>query len=110
MENVYNKLDDLISYIKNTSDYRSIIKLRKQMDDNDELKSLIREVKSLQKQYIKSGYDDKIKATLEEKVSMLENIPIYNMYNRSLVRVNEMIDYVRDSFNEYFFSLLNEKE
>ena len=110
MEKLNKELDELVDYIKNTDDYKKCIKLKKQMDENEEVKSLIKEIKLLQKKYIRSNYDNKIKTILDEKNKMLFEIPIYVMYNQHLESVNNMISYVKDSLNDYFYELLNEKK
>ena len=109
MENVNNALLDIVSYIKNTDDYKMCMSLKKQMDDNKELVDLINEVKKLQKKYVRSNYDSKIKEELDEVENKLNDIPIYNIYLNHLEKVNEMISYVKDSLNDYFYLLLNKK-
>ena len=109
MENVNRKLDDLIDYIKNTRDYKMCIKLRKQMDENKELKNLISDIKKLQKKYIRSNYDEEIKEELDKKNKELFDIPLYVIYNQYLSNVNEMIDYTKNSLNNYFYDLLSNK-
>lgn len=109
MENVNNALLDIVSYIKNTDDYKMCMSLKKQMDDNKELVDLINEVKKLQKKYVRSNYDSKIKEELDEVENKLNDIPIYNIYLSHLEKVNEMISYVKDSLNDYFYLLLNKK-
>ena len=107
MEELNSDLDKVIEYIKNSNDYKLCMKLKKQMDDNEDIKSLIDEVKNLQKKYIRSNYDDSIKLELNKKIEELSNIPIYVTYNQSLDNVNSMIEYVKDSLNNYFDNLLN---
>ena len=70
---------------------------------------LINEIKSLQKKYIRSNYDSDIKSVLDKKNSELLEIPIYVIYNEHLDRVNYMIDYVKNSLNDYFDKLLNKR-
>lgn len=106
MESIMNKeLDELISYIKNASSYKNCISIKKKMDNNEEICSLVESIKKLQKKYIKSNDDDIKKElnTLEEK---LNNIPIYVEYNNNLEEVNKMIDLVKDELNDYFTDLL----
>lgn len=107
MENVYKALDDVINVIVNSEDYKKCITYKEQMNENKELVELINKVKELQKKYIRSGYDKEIKEELDSVEEELNNIPIYNEYNSSLIKVNEMIDYVKESFNDYFNKLLN---
>lgn len=49
MEKLNKNLDELIEYIKNTNDYKMCIKLKKQMNENEDLRNLINEIKKLQK-------------------------------------------------------------
>ena len=107
MENLFKALDDVINTIKNSSEYKLCISLKKEMDSNDEIKELINKVKELQKKYIKSGYDEKIKKELDIVNDDLLQIPIYSIYNDNLAIVNERIEYVKDSLNDYFYKLFN---
>lgn len=109
MEELSKEIKDLTDYICNTSAYKKCISLKKQMDENDDLNKLIKEIKHLQQKYVKNSYDEQIKKELDTKVEILNNIPIYVIYNRSLDEVNSMIDYVKDSLNIYFDNLLNKK-
>lgn len=109
MEELNNEIDDIVQYIKNSSEYKKCILLKEQMNDNDEIKFIVDEIKTLQKKYIRSNYDDKIKKELDKKNEILSNIPIYNVYNQSLDAVNAMIDYVRNRLNDYFEQLTNSK-
>lgn len=109
MEELNNEIDDIVQYIKNSSEYKKCVLLKEQMNDNDEIKFIVDEIKSLQKKYIRSNYDDKIKKELDKKNEILSNIPIYNVYNQSLDAVNAMIDYVRNRLNDYFEQLTNSK-
>lgn len=109
MEELNNEVDDLVNYIKNTDDYKKCIELKEKMKGNKELTELINEIKSLQKKYIRSNYDSDIKSVLDKKNSELLEIPIYVIYNEHLDRVNYMIDYVKNSLNDYFDKLLNKR-
>lgn len=107
MENFYNNLDDLINYIKNTNEYKKCIELKSKMSNNSEISSLINKIKDLQKKYIRSNYDSNIKSELDKVNDTLNCIPIYIKYNENLKKVNEMILYVNDELNDYFYNLLN---
>ncbi|MBQ6497228.1 MAG: YlbF family regulator [Bacilli bacterium] len=109
MEKLYKSLDEVIECIKESSEYKDCLKIKKQMDSNKELVELINKVKELQKKYIRSNYDSNIKEELDKYESELKDIPIYNIYLEKLDKVNQMIDYVKDSLNDYFDSLLNKK-
>ena len=101
------KLDKVINYIMNSSEYQDCIKLKKQMSSNKDLIELIDKVKDLQKKYIKSNRDESIKKELDSNIKQLEDIPIYNIYMSKLDIVNRNIDYVKDELNEYFYNITN---
>lgn len=102
-----NKLDEVVNIIKESKEYKNCIDLKNKMDSNEEIKLLVNKIKRLQKKYIRSSYDTSIKKELEEVEKELKEIPIYNIYLENLEKVNEMIDYVKDSLNDYFYELLN---
>ena len=77
------ELNKIIEYITNTDSYKNTIKLKEQMDNNTELTKLMEDIKKLQKEYIKSN-DENIKKKLNDKVSKLEEYPIYKSYNKYL--------------------------
>ena len=109
MEELSKSLDEVIDCIKESPEYKDCLKIKKQMDSNKELVDLINKVKDLQKKYIRSNYDSSIKKELDKCESELKEIPIYNIYLNKLDQVNNMIDYVKDSLNDYFDNLLNKK-
>ena len=78
------------------------------MDSNEDIKSLVRNIKSLQKKYINTN-NINIKKELDMLEKQLEEIPIYHIYLQNLEKVNEMINYTKDELNNYFDLLLNEK-
>lgn len=101
------ELNRVIDYIINSDSYKKCLELRDKMPKNKELMSLIDEIKSLQKKYMKSKSKD-IKKELDEKTDKLLNIPIYYKYNQKLEEVNNMISYVEDELNDYFERVVNE--
>ncbi len=101
------ELNKIIDYITNTEEYKNTLKLKNQMSKNIELTNLIEEVKSLQKEYIKTNSSN-IKRKLDDKTLQLEKYPIYISYNNNLEKVNQMIGYVNDELNDYFEKVVNE--
>lgn len=106
MEEAYKSLDDIILYITNTKEYQKCISLKEKMNQSEEIKSLIEEIKIKQKIFVKHPSKE-IEFQLMELNQRLETIPIYSSYQRNLEKVNEMIDYVRDSLNDYFDHLFH---
>ena len=109
MENLYEKLDDVILCIKESNEYKNVIDIKKKMDSNEELKKKINDIKLLQKKYVKSNYDSSVKKDLDKLNDELLEVPIYRIYLDNLSVVNEKIEYVKDSLNDYFYNLFNKK-
>lgn len=102
-----NALEEVITCITDSFDYKECIRLKSLMDNNSEIKELVEKIKELQKKYIRSGYDDSIKEELDSLEKRLYSIPIYDIYQRHLNEVNKRIDYVKDELNDFFNNLLN---
>lgn len=103
------ELEDIISYIKDSVSYKKCIELKEKMSSNVEINDLVEKVKKLQKAYVKSDFkDEDIKSQLDIVNDKLNNIPIYVSYLRYLDEVNDMINFVREGLNDYFYKLLNE--
>ncbi len=100
-------LDNIINYIINSKEYIKCIEIKKKMKNNKKIQSLINEIKTLQKKYIRES-DESIKKELEIKEKELNEIPIYAEYNNNLEVVNNMINLVKDELNDYFYNILNE--
>ena len=103
------ELEDIISYIKGSISYKKCIELKEKMNSNVEINDLVSKVKQLQKAYVKSNFkDDNIKKEIDIVNDKLNNIPIYVSYLRYLEEVNDMINFVKEELNDYFYKLLNE--
>lgn len=103
------KLDEVVKVIRNSKEYNTCLDLKKQMDDNEDVNSLVKKIKILQKKYIRTN-DKDIKLELDNLEKELNDIPIYHIYMENLSKVNDMINYVKDELNNYFDLLLNEKK
>lgn len=108
MEKLNKSIDEVVLCIKNSKEYRKCILLKEKMKDNDEINSLVKEIKLKQKKYIKTN-DSNVLSELNELEEKLNCIPIYHVYTENLEKVNEYINYVKDELNDYFLELLNKK-
>lgn len=113
MENLNKDIDaclsDIIDFIINSKEYKTALELKEKMSNNQEITSLIKDIKDLQKKYIKSNYSKKYEIELNKKNERINSIPIYSIYNNNLKVVNEMISIVNDELNNYFYKKLNKK-
>lgn len=108
MEELYKALDEVINSITESDEYKTCIELKDRMSKNINITDKINKIKKLQKEYVKSNYDFNIKIKLDELNNELISIPIYKIYMDNLEKVNEKIDYLKDSLNDYFYRLFNE--
>lgn len=108
MEKLNKSLDEVVNTITNSKEYKKCLELKKKMDSNEEINSLVKEIKLKQKKYIKSN-DPNILSELKSLENRLNSIPIYHIYLDNLEEVNKMINYVKDELNDYFQELLNKK-
>ncbi len=108
MEEFYNALEDVVSCVCQSTEYQNCLNIREKMSNNSELVELIQNIKKVQKQYIRSNYDKELKRKLDDMKNQLEQIPIYVVYLQNLNIVNEKIEYIKDSLNDYFYQLFNE--
>ncbi|MBR3145880.1 MAG: YlbF family regulator [Bacilli bacterium] len=108
MEKLNKSLDEVVNTIKNSKEYKKCIELKEKMKSNDEINSLVKEIKLKQKKYIRSN-DSNILRELNELEERLNCIPIYHVYTKNLEKVNDYINYVKDELNDYFDKLLNKK-
>ena len=97
----------MINYITNSSEYKKCISLKEKMSNNSKLMDKINKVKELQKNYIKSN-DLSIKKELDLLIDELNDEPLYYNYINNLEKVNEMISFVNDELNDYFYRVINE--
>ena len=101
------ELNKIIDYITNSSEYKKCISLKDKMSNNSKLMDKINKVKVLQKKYIKSN-DLSIKKELDLLIEELNNEPLYYNYMNNLEKVNEMISFVNDELNDYFYRVIND--
>ena len=105
-KDIKNEIDDIIDYICGRDEYKKCLDLKKKMDKNTKITTLIKEIKTLQKQSVREGKKNNKLKDLEKE---LNSIPIYVDYNNNLKVVNEMLNYVNTSLNDYFYKKLNEE-
>ena len=106
MDKLNKDLDEVVNYIKNSKEYKKCLELKEKMNSNDEINSLVKEIKLKQKKYIRTN-DSTILSELSELEEKLNCIPIYHVYTENLEKVNSYINYVKDELNDYFDKLLN---
>ena len=104
-----NALDELILSITETDDFKDCIRIKEKMSTNEEIQGLIDSIKKLQKKYVRT-MDDDIKKQLQDVQEQLDNIPLYNSYQKKLLDINKKIDFIKEELNDYFYNVVNNIE
>lgn len=100
------ELTGVIDTIINSRDYKACLDIKKKMGENEEVVNLVEKIKKLQKRYVNTN-DLKLLQELEKLENRLNDIPIYVVYMQHLEKVNQMINFVKDELNNYFYEVLN---
>ena len=105
MENLLNKIDDLVDTIKSSDEYKRYLELEDKVKNNKEIMSLINEVKDIEKSIVnsKSKKDtESLKKELDNKLTKLEGYPLYNEYIELQEEFNNLFGTIKDKLNNYF--------
>lgn len=91
-----SSIEELFDSINNSKEYKEYMEISSILNDNIDVKKLIDEIKSLQKEATKLEYsnDDKYKEIdklIEEKVNILNNNNSYQEYLSKLKEFNRML-------------------
>ena len=102
-------INEVVSVITESDEFKECIELKMKMEENGEIKELVQAIKILQKKYVRT-LDDDVKTELDQKEERLNNIPLYNSYQKKLAEVNKKIDFVKEELNDYFYKVVNTKK
>ena len=101
---VLDKVDEIIKIIEESPDYKKYLLLKDKINKKTELKTLINEIKVLQKDVV---HHLNKKAELERKVNELNSNPLYREYSNTLFEINNVYAIIEKRINYYFQNKLN---
>ncbi len=101
---ILEKVDEIINDIINSNEYQKYLNLKDELDKNKEIKSLISEIKLIQKD-LAHNYPKEME--LENKIKELESIPLYREYQNILSELNNTYNIIESTLNNYFSKLMN---
>ena len=101
---IIKKVDEIIRTIEESTIYQKYLDLKNQIDKNKELKTLINEVRVLQKDIV---HKVKEKDVLENKLNELNSHPLYIEYINTLDEINNTFSIIENNLNNYFSRKLN---
>lgn len=111
MNDIKEKVKELIEVIKNSDDYISYISLMKVVRDDDDIMKLIEEIKVYQKEIVKlnsinedcSYYDGLIKENLDK----LNRYPIYVEFSNLQDELNTSFQIIKDTLEKEINDITN---
>ena len=101
-KDVLEKVDELVTSIKESKEYQKYIMIRNKLDENKDIKKIIKDVKKIQQELVKSEYykdTEKakiLKESLDNKNKELKSYPIYNEYEHAIEELNEILFPIKD--------------
>ena len=108
---ILNKVDEIINIINGSEEYQRYIEISNKMKDNKEIMALIDEVKQLQKKLVKEqslGRDtSSIDEEINNKLKELQEYPIYLEYIYLQEDLNNSIDLIKTSIENYINNITN---
>ncbi len=108
---ILSKANELISYIGESDTYLRYQELVKRVKSNDEIMTLIKEIKFLQKEAVRLEYNNKDKSDIDQKINIklkkLEEYPIYVEMNYLQEDLNNTLCIIRERLNNYIDEQIN---
>ena len=108
---ILDKVDEIITYIKDTDEYKDYLLLKDKLSKHEKATSLIKEVKKIQKELVRSEINNMDTSLLEkeyqDKLTELNKIPLYNDYSNTVDKLNSMYKLIKERLDDYFYSKLN---
>lgn len=106
---INDKLEDLFKAIEESSEYNNYLKIGKILEQDEEIKVLIDEIKALQKEAVKLEYKNDLRykevdKKIKEKVDILNNKPIYKEYLRRMNTFNNILSESSNNIEKYINS------
>ena len=105
MQDVLKKTDELVDLIIERKEYKNYQKIQEKMEQDKEIMTLIEDVKLLQKEAVKkkSKNEDvkELDKTIEEKLEMLNKIPIYQSYLEIEEEINVILQTVKNTIENH---------
>lgn len=99
-----NDLDNLLDIIKKTDIYQTYLHILKQVEKNNDIKTIVNDIKNIQKRLVKNKNKD-LEETLSMKKDLLYSIPLYQDYLASSKELNNLLDIVKNKMELYLNDL-----
>ena len=109
MNNILEDVEKLKQDIIDSNEYKEYKKYNDSLEENEEIKSIIKDIVSKQKELVsKLNNDKKLEKELDSLYEKLNSYDDYNKYIESSKNLNILLSKVQKNFEEYFNKLISE--
>ena len=103
------KVKEIVNYIQNTKEYKNYLKAKDLLNQDEELKSIIKNIKKYQQDIVKkNAKKDELEEKIDECLEKLHFSPLYNEYEMFQNEVNNMLIIFENKINKYFKDVFNQ--
>ena len=99
------KIDELFDDLKETDAYKNYISAQKQLKNNKEITDIITNIKRLQRIAV-NNKDEVIEKELKDLYDRLDSYPLYQSYIEYKEEIENNLQIISKSFDNYFHQLL----
>ena len=109
MNNILEDVEKLKQDIIDSNEYKEYKKYNDILEENEEIKSIIRDIVSKQKELVsKLNNDKELEKELDNLYEKLNSYDDYKKYIEASQNLNVLLSKVQKNFEEYFNKLISE--
>ena len=109
MNKIETKIDNLFNELESSDLYKNYISIKKKLESNKDIISLINEIKKYQKIAV-NNKDNSVEEKLKKLYQKLELYPIYQSYIITKEELEQELFEIKESFEKYFKDILKIEE
>lgn len=108
MNNILKDIEELKQDIINSDEYKEYLKYNDILENDNEIKSIIKEIVSKQKELVsKLNNDKELEKELDDLYNQLNSYDDYKNYIEASEKLNILISNIQNNFENYFNSLVS---
>lgn len=105
MNKIQNKIDNLFDELEKSKLYNDYLKVKKQLESNEEIVTIINKIKRLQK-IATNNKDKNVELEIRKLYDKLYEYPLYQSYLIVKEEIEEELFQIKEQFDKYFKDIL----
>lgn len=106
MNEIDKDIDDLFDSFEESKLYKDFVRVKKQLESNEEIMNIITKIKRLQK-IATNNKDEVVEKEIRDLYKKLESYPLYQSYLIIKDLVQDELFGVKEQFDSYFKEILS---